>query len=158
MIESVTFRDCIFMDCVMGFLSFRHVHIDRCRFVRCDFSRTEFVECIVDEHCEFEGCSADDCRVQCTELRPQTFLKGMPFQEQNLSVLPGDERQKQRSLWLNNTARLAGQLLRSNRDVANRAYEDEAVFLERRASLALPRGAAGDVVARWERPSRALTH
>ena len=128
-IISLTFEDSTFTSCFIGTVLFRSTRFKNCEFRRCDVSHAHFENCLFED-CRFSECTAWSVRFTGTVIDPEVFLSGVILPLVNFADRP-DERETIQRAWVDEQARLAGVLLRSNEDCKHARYAEIASRLSK---------------------------
>jgi Pentapeptide repeats (9 copies) len=134
-ITSLTFQGATFTSCFLGTILFRSVRFKNCHFLRCDLSHAHFEDCLFED-CEFVECSAWSTRFTGTVIDPRKFLDGVGLPLANFADKP-DEKPTIEQGWVDEQARLAGVLLRSNEDCKHAKFSEAASHLSKSKNLAV---------------------
>lgn len=127
-IQNITFRDCSFMNCMLGSVFYKRVKFKNCTFLECDFMNSEFVECIFEES-NFTSCTAFDTIFDKTEIDPAAYLNGHCFPIRKYLAADKKLIAKEKEEWKTIEHRLAYQIYRSNSNIHHSSYSDAGLYL-----------------------------
>lgn len=135
--RELTFRDCSFESCFLGYIHMTRVTFIGCRFERSDLSRSELTECVLRD-CEFVACTSYDIAFGRTIIDPVVFDKGNVFPSANYNTSPNGNKQADNERWKDARVSAIRQILVSNTEAMHAEHADAAMVLLRKASGGAP--------------------